>query len=101
MKTQFSNSERRGIVIVAVAALLSLVAGIFASRCSKPSHEPSPLEIETIVGLEDADSAAKEFRKQKRSHKSDSLKKSKKTKRPKAPKTQPRQRRPHDEPVSQ
>lgn len=43
-----SASERRGIIVVAVIALLIILAGLLTSRCSSPSTSPSPAEIREL-----------------------------------------------------
>lgn len=103
-RNPLTSSERRGIIAVALVALLITGSGMWVSRCNRPASPPEPAEVEVLIpadsveaGHERTDSTenlpGKRGRREERRKKASSAKSKNKT-----PKTY-RRRSPLDEEI--
>lgn len=96
MRNSLTASERRGIIVVAVLALLLTLSGWFVSKCQRQHMEETPPEVEVLIhgdSISETDSTTVR-KKRTRKSKNDSVKK----KKGKTPKYY-RRRSPRDEAV--
>lgn len=104
-KNPLTAAERRGILIVAVIALLITGSGMIAGRCNRPDIEALEAErprVEVIMSLDslEAAEAADSTKTRKKRKKGEKGKASKKKSKPAKEKRTYRQRMPLDEPVN-
>ncbi|MDE5976804.1 MAG: hypothetical protein K2G69_09665 [Muribaculaceae bacterium] len=102
-KNSMTSSERRGIIVVALLALIIIGSGMIVARCGGSEPQPDNDEVYTLLAdsLQQEINTAREksHRDSLKRHRSDSIKRKKKGKSQKSPKTY-RKRQPLDEPVS-